>query len=496
MKNSLLLQTLSAFNPEERRGIALFLQNAYFNRGKHARQIIRLFNLLNDRLEGGELNNWDKNHLQALLFEGKPVTSGYFNNLMSELLALFRKFILLQYSTDEALLDLAAARFYKDRGLENLGRQTLDRLEQQLASRPQMALSVLLLRFQSSLERLALESRHNHRQGDLGLPAALENLCQAFSAQLLHLGALLYEQQRYTPDMGLELAPALAAFRSVFREQHYFGQPALEIFEIAFAMIARHSDNPPADLTRYLDMLQQYESVFPFEMQRNLAAFGRNFCSHHLRTLPDIMRPQLLSLYKDHLAKGWMDDRGFLQTTYLLNMTTIGLQSGEEEWVRWVLNAYRNKITDDEGGTIWQYCMAKYHYHLGDLPTANRFVMIDKPRDIEIEKSIRILGIMIAFDLDPESPHLESQVQAFKMYLHRNKDRLTNQKHEGAQCFVATVRKLIAAASDPASSRKRKALTDVIGRITHSDIPVAEPHWLLKKIDTLTGHDDKGNLAG
>ena len=140
--------------------------------------------------------------------------------------------------------------------------------------------------------------------------------------------------------------------------------------------------------------------------------------------------------------------------------------------------------------------MAKYHYHLGDLPTANRFVMIDKPRDIEIEKSIRILGIMIAFDLDPESPHLESQVQAFKMYLHRNKDRLTNQKHEGAQCFVATVRKLIAAASDPASSRKRKALTDVIGRITHSDIPVAEPHWLLKKIDTLTGHDDKGNLAG
>lgn len=481
MKNTLLVQTLSAFTPAERQEIGLFLRNAYFSQVKHPKQIVRLFNLLSKKIDRQQLDDLTKKQLFAAFFQGEEATMGYFDNLMSELLGLLRRFILVRFSEDEMALDAAAAHFYLTRGMEERARQTLSRLETRLSTAPALHLYPSIMRCWNCLEVLVLESRHNQRRSDLSLPAAMEAFCVAFSGQLLHLSTLLYQQQRFVGDMEQHWNAFVEAFRVLMRQENFFHQPALQVLDRALDLITQASSAPGEEVAQFLSIFQQHESAFSDEMLKNLATYVRNFCSFHLEVEPAEMTRLLLSLYQEHLSRGWLYENDTLQPSYLLNMVTMGMRAGQSDWVWKMLQQHRGCIADDPGETIWQYSVANYHFYLGNLAEANKFVLTNKPKDIEIEKSMRILNVKIAYETAPQGPHLASQLQAFLMSLSRNKNRLAAEKHKPATHFIKTVRKLIQIGVMPVSTRRSTQIQGLKKVLRDPGYAVAERNWLQEK---------------
>lgn len=487
MKNTLLVQTILAFTPEERQEISLFLQEGYFNRGKHAKQIGRLFNLLTLKIDEGKVDMLDKALLFAEFFQKKQVSSGYFDNLMTELLGLLRQFMACHWIKREAILDAVSADFYQQRGLEARAAQALHRMHVRLQTAPEMDPFRQVLELWGALERVAMESRHNQRQGDLNLPAGFSALAVAFSSQLLHLTTLMYQQQRYVGQPDRQWNSFIESFGILIQQENYFGQPALEFMQQVITLICNPSESPRADLEFIIGRFQQFEAVFPAGMLKNLAACARNFCTVHYRTDPQGMAGVMLALYQEHLQKGWLYENGMLHPSYLINMVTMGMRAGKGHWIKEMLQAHRGLILNDEGETIWQYCLANYHFYTGNLLEANKFVLVYKPKDFEIEKVIRIFNVKTAFELNPKGDHLQSQLQAFSMSLSRNKARLAMEKLVPARRFIAAVRKMTQTLeAKPPDASLLKSIQLLFLKLADASYSIAERAWLQEKIRNLT----------
>lgn len=482
MQNTLLVQTLSAFSPDERSEIRRFLADSYFNRSHHAKQILRLFTLLDDQIAQTKVAELSRDLLLREISPDKKASRGYFDNLMSELLALLRKFIWLQEADSEAAHNLATARFYRTRGLTDRAEQLLNRMP---ARPPRMAQPPRLQRFERELERSEIESSRNQRKGDLNLPAALEALTVFYSSQLLQLAAALYQQERLVPELNTDWAAFIEPFRASLCERQHCGEPVLALLDQAVQLTLCVSDDPEKEVAQFLEAMRAHESDLSEWTLKNLATYARNFCGYHIQRDRPGMADLLLTLYQEHLGKGWLYENGLLPASVLLNMLIIGLRDGQHKWVLKVLESHRGRVAGDDDQLVWHYCWARYHFRMGNFAEAEKSIMLDKQKqpDIEIEKSMRILSIEIAYER--ADLHLDSNLDAYTMFLRRNKSKLAPEKMEHNRHFIHTVKQMAQMRGQPQTPTRAKSIQALKSEVANPAYKVADRNWLLQKIAQL-----------
>lgn len=481
MQNTLLVHTIAAFTPAEREEIKHFLADSYFNRGKHPRQIARLFTLLAEKITTSSQVVFTHEELLQALSPAGGHSAGYLDNLMSELLALLRHFIWLQEADCEKHHYLAAARFYRTRGRPGLAAQALRRhAKTPLEARRTLPQS-LLGPFEESLEWSQLESAENNRRGDLNLPGTLEALTVFYSHYAFQLIAVLHQQERFVSNLQSGWIEFFEPFRAQLRLRNFWGDSTLALLDLALKLVQNDTSTPLEDVTTLLEGIRSHPHL-PEWTLKNLAVFARNFCILHDRNRVPGMDRLLVALYRDHLERGWLYENDRLAPSTLINLVMIGLRTGEHEWVAQILDSQQDRVGNDDNGAVLEFCRATYHFQRGDFAQAGRFVQFQSHKDLEIEKIMRILSIKIAFEQDPASPFLQAQLQAFAAFLRRSKRLIQAPKIELNLHFQTCVGQLARLVSRPPSQRNGLLANALLASLTDPTYAVAERSWLLQKL--------------
>jgi len=490
MQESLLVQTLTALTPHERQEMYPFLHCSLYNGGKHARQILALFTLLDGYI--GQQNGAipEKARVYEALNPGKTYRQGYFENRMSDLLGIVRQFLTyreinLRWGT--TFEGLVMARFYRERGLPERSKQVINRTKTEHYASVDHPDERHLLGFWLEQEISIQECLNNRRKGDLNVPDTLQALTVFYGHKLLELASVWFQQQQVVPNMESHWEPFMDQFRETLRDNAHFDDPAIFMLDEALKLLKSTPENPKLALEDFLDKFSKHEATLSPTLQKILAAYTRNFCVRHGHLLDGAFR---LTLYKEHLDKAWLYEQGKLQPTTFINLVNISLNLGETDWLWKFLQAHQDKIEGEQAEHLLLYGLARYYFQTGDWNKAAEGILetrkLPKLSDTGLEKLVRILEIKTLYELDPLGDRLENALNNFTMSIQRNKRGLIEKHRRMGNNFIAIVRQMIRF-HDHARLRELDVvkLQKTLGQVEDVAFPVSERHWLCEKLTAL-----------
>lgn len=488
MRDSLLVQTLTALTPSERHELLYFLQSPLHNSGRHARSITALFTHLEALIHDDHLENLQAESVSASLFPERPYNQSFFSNLMSELLARVREFITQQYLKErsgQALQGIAMAQFYRMRNHPEQAAGALKRARTAPPSESDDKFEKALFRFWIEYEMFIQENQVNQRKGDLNLPAALQALTIFYAQKLLELSAALYQQQRLAPEVLSDWPDFIDPFRNMLAEKQHFSDDNVFVLDAALHLFEGEKGDPRETLTAFMELFSARESALTALVQKIAAAYVRSFLVLHDRTFQDAFR---FRVYREHLEKGWLYHKGHnVSPSTFMNLINLALRAGEVDWTKHFISIHRNRIEDEQA--IHYYLLGEtiLHFHLKEWETVFQLTQDIRRQariiDVGLESLIRILEVKIAYETDPRSEQTAYLLSNFSKNLNRKKHQV-NERHQLLdKHFVQIVRLLVKQnGKNTIAPADRKALAEFQERLNDPGFPVAERLWLTEKV--------------
>lgn len=174
-------------------------------------------------------------------------------------------------------------------------------------------------------------------------------------------------------------------------------------------------------------LLAEHAIVFPPEELHNLYNYALNYCIQKINAGNSDFYRSILDLYKVMLEQEIIFVNGFLRQWAYKNIVTTGIRLKDFNWTEWFIHQYKSRLLPEERSNAVSYNLAAFYYAKGDLRNA-----LIQLQDVEFTSSSYHLGAKIIqlksyFELDEEEA-LYSLVEAFKKYLHRNKQLSEFQK--------------------------------------------------------------------
>jgi len=407
MKN-LLTDTLQALNQAEIEEIRICLSSAQFNHGNHATSIRALFSLLVETIKEENLEALDKKEVFYALFPGKTYKPGsnYFENLMSELMALVRQFITQQQIKErwgEAFEDLALARFFRQRNQDERCFQALNRARAALGkAKGPLQEELPLLSMWVEKEENLTASKNNSRQHGIHLDESIEALSIFYGSELMKYAVVLEEQLRVAPNVKSDWIAYIEETRRLFRKKGHFSNPVISLLDQALELMSNIDRSDMEAFQAFLDAFRQNEALLPLDVQKMLASYARNFATKKGLNGVEHFKQVNLALYKEHIAKGWLYEYGKLQPGVFVNMVNIGLKMNDTDWVWGFLNDHQNKVLGENAMFCVNYGFANYFLKIRKkeacIETLVKLRQMPKPTDPILEKLFRILEIKITYE--------------------------------------------------------------------------------------------------
>jgi hypothetical protein len=498
MKDSILVQTLMAFTPNEMQELGGFLACPMFNGGSHANQNLALFTLLAVKIRENKCAEIDKSQVSEAVFDGiqKKDKTRYLENRMSELMSAIRKYIAWQEVNQAwggTFEGLAVARFYRDRDLGHRQEQVVSKTKNALEEcHPMPPNDIFLLRFWLEEETLSFESFRNQRKGDLNISASIESLTNYYSTKLLTIAMAMLQQERVVPEYQSDWKLLVVKMRSIFKEYGYFGNSALILLDRALTLMEEESDKPFEQLQEFLQLLELSQEKIPYKISKNLAAYARNYCITMSSRGYKPFHAARIILYKSHLEKGWLYENGKLMPSTFMNMVNTGLLHGELDWVRDLLDTQQEKINGDDKERVIAYCFARYYFQCGQFDQTSKYLntllQSKKFGDASLERLVRILELKTLYEGNEEL--IETQLHNYLMFIRRNNNTLDEEKRQMNMNFIKFIRQIKSLREKTSfkqlnSMQQKTAAEKLIKTIENPHLLISERHWLLEKLKSL-----------
>jgi len=494
MKDSSLVITLKVFANEELEQLSFLLKDPNFNVGSHANQNIELFNLLKKIIHTDDSAQLDKAIISQQLF-GKDKAKQrlhYLENRMSELMAVVKKYIVWKEVNERwgsTFEEIAINRFYKRNALIKLQEKAISKAKSYASKDPLALIENPILKYWMDEAIFNLENLRNQRKGDLHIPETVHSLSTFYAIKLMELSLAEVQQDRVNPAFNPTWNVMIKDMRRLFRIYEFFNNPTLIMLEKALVLIEDQTEEPLAQLQTFIQFLQKYEQDLPSSISKNLAAYARNYCTLKINQGYRGFRDLRITIYKEHLEKGWLFEDGKLIPSTFINMVNIGLWSDEKEWVKYLLENFGTQLNGLDQEKILQYCFSLYHVYDRQFDKArshlNLVFQSKKFADVSLERLVRILEIKILFE--EKDDLIYTQLHNFLMFLRRSEKVFNKTARLIHIQFIKIIKRLLkiieSTGLNEMNSKKRLKELDKIEKELDTPLsPVVERLWLLEKL--------------
>lgn len=317
--------------------------------------------------------------------------------------------------------------------------------------------------------------RQKKRAYDASLQEAANYLDLFYlSTKLKYSCELINRQKLVASDYTVRLLKEITAH---LKETAYDDHPSIAIyFQVLMTFIEGENE---VHFEKLRVLLNEHTEKFPPSEARDMYAYAQNYTIRKINAGDKKYLREYFDLSRSALEKGLLTVDGDLSPWTYKNIVVAALRVGEFEWAEQFIKQYKAKLNEKFRSNAYNYNMGALMFYKGQFGEALRLINQVEFTDIFYVLDTRTMQIKIYYQLDEWDP-MQSAIEAFKVYLRRNKTLSDNVKqlYNNFLKFVERLSKL--------TKRDKQKLEELKERIEETR-QIADIGWLQTKVNEKLG---------
>jgi hypothetical protein len=470
MINGKLMILLRSLSTKNRMRFRKFLTSPIFNESE---QMVNLFSLFDENIITiNKESSLTKKQIWAQLYGESVYNDDRLRRLFSELNKLIMQFLAFEeyqndHSSEASYLLPAINKSSLQKHFIGVVRQTKDQLRNEGFQNAEHHYTAYQIEKQSSLflERTV----HKNKELEHSENADFHLDCYYILRKLWHYIGLLILKDVRSIEMNFHLFPD---FLNHVAGSKFIEVPTIEIYyNTVLAFLDQENDEQFLKCRALLDKNGKY---FRKEELQSIYLAAQNYCAFRINKGDLEYYRELFNIYKTLIEESLVFSKGVFNPGVYKNIITVGLMVDEPKWVESFIQEYSQFLPKENQDNDQNYNLAKVYFHEKDY---NK--VISQLREVEYKNLVYALGgklmlLKTYYELK-EVNALDSLIDSFRIYLHRNKliSRDVRQQYMNVLRFV---RKL------PLEKTYDKEFVQKLRGQIEGCKALAAKQWLLEKV--------------
>lgn len=464
----------SALKPALRNEFSGFVRSPFVSKRE---KLHTLMNLIEKLTEEEMINGWSRNHFWSLGFKDGQEGEKQFNNLMSDLYKLMKKFLAWkQFEKNNEQNDLLIIENLLEKDIVySAGKMIRKKANQKRTTNAEMGFKFNQLADQFYFQQTRKNDNsfllNSQQHLDIFyLSAQLKIWCELLNRS--NILSLSYDQEKLNRFINF-LEEAKADYPDQYSIRIYY--------PILCWLIEPENDNW---YIGYREKLFNHIIEFPEPEAKEIVAYVQNYCVKRINQGRNEFLNEWLEISKFMLPLNLLNEGPHLSQWTYKNIATAALRLQEYNWAEQFIHTYYLKLPVVHRDNAYQYNLAVFYYESGDIDRAMQLLNKVHFSDANYYLDAKSILIKIYFE-ENEYDALISLTESMKIYLLREKQLSKNQHLQYKYLFRYTLRlyklRLNKQMLDDAAYQLQ--LTELKDRVTENPF-VANKQWLLAKIES------------
>jgi hypothetical protein len=478
MLGSELLEIFKCLTKQDRRDLHDFVRSPFHNKRE---DVILLFEYITKNLKEGPSVFRDKegknigsifkkeNVFKAVFVDAHNYDDKQLRYTMSFLLKCIRQFLIYKDLTINDLNnEIALNRALRQRGADKIFEKNIQ--QSFLFFENQNLRHADFYFYKYRLQMVEYEYLHRRqRGGDLHLQEISDSFDDFFIVEMLRLACAMKAHQ------GISQRTYHLSFLGEILDRIEKGiyKPTPSVFAYYFAYKTLSDNAQSTDFQSLKDFIVEKGGIFPQTEIRDLTLVAINFCIKKLNSGEREYEQQALDLYKNGLKTGSFLESGELSTYTYTNVMLLAVKKGEFEWAEQFLQDFKKYLPARERENLFKYNLAMFYFRRNDYPKAMQLLQEVTLKDVLHNLDARRVLMRIYYELG-EFDALDSLLESFKIFLHRQKD--LSYHRQSYLNLIKFVKKLLQ--TNLSDKKEREILRGLIESTTE----LTERDWLLGQL--------------
>lgn len=464
-----MIEMLKHFSTKELNKFSDYLSSPFFNKDE---DLVVFYNYVKKYASDFDSKAIDKQKLITKGIAGLSITEKKIGYMMSDIVEHCENYIRYNnhFQEDvEGYVHLLST--YNSWGTDKLFEQTLREAKNTLEKNPFRNAPYFFKEYLLQSEVNLFFDRQKKRAYDASLQEAANYLDLFYIATKLKYSCELINRQKLVvTDYKLRL---LREISDHLHENSYVEYPSITIYyQILMTFIEQDSESHFEELKK---LLNEHTDKFPASEARDMYAYAQNFAIRKINAGESQYLREYFDLSKAALEKELLMVDGDLSPWTYKNLVITALRVGEFDWAEQFIRNYKNRLNEKFRLNAYNYNQGALLFYKGQHGEALRLINQVEFTDIFYALDTRTMLIKIYYQLDEWDP-MQSAIEAFKVYLRRNKTLSDNVKvlYNNFLKYTDKLSRL--------TKRDKAKLTELKERIEETR-QVADMGWLLLRID-------------
>ena len=469
MYKSKMIDMLRNFNTKELNKFSDYLASPFFNKDN---DLLLFYNHIKKYAPEFEVKKVDKEKLIKKGIPGLQITEKKLGYLMSDIVDHVEGFIKYNsYFANELEGYCNILRVYNKWENDKLFDQTLRTAKDFLEKDPYRNAPYFYKEYLLQSELNLFFDRQKKRAYDASLQKATDFLDLFYIATKLKYSCELINRQKLVAtDYEVRL---LKEISDHLREHSYDDYPSITIYyQILMTFVENDNDEHFGKLKK---LLEEHTDKFPLDEAKDIYAYAQNYTIRKINAGNKAYLREYFNLSKQALEKNLLMVDGYLSPWTYKNIVIAALRAGEFEWTEQFIKSYKNKLNEKFRINAFNYNMGYLLFFKGQYGEALKLINQVEFTDIFYALDSRTMLIKIYYQMDEWDP-MQSAIEAFKVYLRRNKTLSENVKVLYTN-FLKYIDKL-----SRLTKRDKSKLNELKEKIEETK-QVADLGWLQQKVE-------------
>ncbi len=478
MEKTKLIALLRTFSPEEMKGLTKFVHSPLYN--KHE-QLQRFTGLLAKAHPDFSSTKVRKQHIYQSLYPGAPYRDGRMRELIAYELRLVENYLVKrQLEKDPYVRQQLLLEGLREKGESKHFEQKVQQIRKKWSGNIFRDEQYYYNRYLLENEVDEYDMYHGRRSRNDNLQPKVDNLDVFYlsaklkaSCEMINRENIVSRQYEYTllDELMRYIGDQYERFKDI---------PAIVLYYQVLLTLREPQQEAHYNTLKVL--LDRHNQQFQPEEAHALYAYALNYCVKKINAGNDVYLEEIFRLYKALLENGILMYDGHLPEYYYKNIVSAGCRLKQYDWTYQFIQQYKAGLLEEVRANAHTYNLAAFYFETKAYDKAIELLLGVEFTDIFYDLGAKTMLLKIYFEEEEDEP-LFSLIEAFRIYLKRNKKVSDNQRKAYANMIKLANKiyrqKLKQGLTARLSPAKRQV--QLIREIRATE-PVANSAWLLEKV--------------
>lgn len=478
MKDRKIIIALKNLSIYELNSFTKFVASPYFNSNK---TISAYYALVEEAIKKNTIDRLKQEDVWSSLFPTERFHAQRFAKLNSDLLVLLELFIAQKEveQSESLLANLKMIGAHK-RNLSNIYNGIIQDVERLQKQEKNQSSHYYLNKYQieNNIFKLKTENEKKNERSEIVSGLNFSNISENLDffyviEKLRQFCVLLAWKKMYQIDIEFD---NLQMVLEKAQQKPYNEVPAINLYYKMYLTYIEESN-----LDNYYELrnlIKKHSHLFSKQEQNeDIYSTALSYCINRVNKGDLSFQKETFLLYKEIIDNGILLEENILSHTYFRNIALIALRVNEFEWAENFIHNFAPYIEEKYRTTAVEFSLARLEFYKNNYSKVLEHLYKVNYEDVWYNVNAKTLQVACYYELN-EFDALESLLQAFKMFIRREKS-LTNDRKEHYLHLIKFTNNLM-----KIDAKDQDKVLKLKTAIVETKGIVSKP-WLIEKVSAL-----------